>query len=91
MDYKKINEQLKDLSGLRNRLSPVHKEIVNEITEDYGNQGDSNEIYEVYDINLPDGLYIRLRIGSDSYGESEFVEGITFVKGKKKEIITYEF
>jgi len=91
MDYKKINDSLKDLDGLRYSKKPIHRKVVNEITDDYGSQGDSNEIYEVYDIGLPDGLFIKLRLGSDSYGDDQRVTGLEFVKGKEKTVTVYEF
>lgn len=69
MDYKKINEKLKDLEGFRNSNTPVFKNVVKEIDYNYARQGESNEIYEVYDLGLENGLFVKLEIGSDSYGE----------------------
>lgn len=90
MDYKKINEQTKDLLALRYSKKPVNRRVVNEIADDgYGSQGDSNEIYEVYEIG--EDIFIELKIGSDSYGDNERVTGFRFVKPIKKTIIAYDY
>ena len=92
MDYSKINKMLGDFNNLRHTSKCIHKNVVKKINDDgYGEQGESNEIYEVYDIGLPDGLFIKLQIGSDSYGYNEFVAGVQFVSGKEKKVTVYEF
>lgn len=80
MDYKKINESTKSLSSLRNRGKKVHSE-----TDEDG------EIFEVYDIGLENGLFIKLEITEDSYGEYQYVCGFEFVQAVKKEVIVYEY
>ena len=92
MDYTKINSKLKDLNNLRNANKPVHREVVFEINRDYdGDQGSSDEIYEVYDIGLDNGLFVKLEIGSDSYGREQFVVGVQFVQAQEKTIKVYEY
>ena len=91
MDYKKINEILSDLSGLRNRSKPVHREVVNEVNGDYSSQGEAGESYEVYDVGLNEGMFIKLKISTDSYGDNESIDGIEFVKAKQKTVQVYEF
>lgn len=92
MDYKKINEKLANLERLRNSSKPVHKKVNYEINSEYdGEQGASNDIDEVYDIGLDGGLFIKLKIGSDSYGHEEFVTGIEFVKAVEKTIKVYKY
>ena len=92
MDYKQINLKLKDFNSLRHISKPVHREVVKEIDNDgYGEQGESNEIYEVYDIGLPNGLFVKLQIGSDSYGHDDRVTGVTFVQAQEKKVTVYEY
>lgn len=92
MDYKKINEKLGNLEELRNSLKPVHRKVNYEINSEYdGEQGASNDIDEVYDIGLSEGLFIKLNIGSNSYGYDEFVKGIEFVKAVEKTIKVYKY
>ena len=75
-----------------NKNKLIHSEIVKDLTSyREGSQGESNEKYEVYDVNLPDGWFIKLRLGSDSYGYNEFVENVSFVRGKEKKVTIYEF
>jgi hypothetical protein len=88
MDYKKLNEILGSLRALRRKQTPVETIVVNELAGE-GSQGEENEIYEVY--SIPDSdMFIKLRISSDSYGDNEFIDGITFVKPQQKTVTNYE-
>lgn len=90
MNYEQLNEKLKDLRKIRYG-KPVHTEVVNSINGGYSDQGEEGLSYEVYDIGLEDGLFLKLTITIDSYGDSEKISGIEFVRGKEKTITVYEF
>lgn len=88
MDFKQLNELLKDLSRIRNNNEQISKDVIHTI-EDEGNQGDEGVSYEVYKIPY-DNLYVRLTIKTDSYGDNEYVSGIEFVQPIEKTIQTFE-
>lgn len=91
MDYKQLNDKLKNLSTLRHSSKLVHKEVVNEVDGDYGSQGEQGLTYEVYDIGLEAGMFVKLSITTDSYGDNESISGLEFVQGKEKKVTVYEF
>ena len=93
MDYKKINELLKSISSTtyKYRNNVVHEEVVNEVNGDYASQGENGESFKVYDVGLPDGLFLKVTTITDSYGYNEAVGGVEFVKGKEKKVTVYEF
>ena len=80
MDYKKINESTKYLMGIRNNYTPVYTET-----------NEDDELFEVYDIGLDDGVFVKLEIVEDSYGENQHVFGFEFVQAVKKEVVVYEY
>lgn len=82
MDYKELNSKLRNLAAFRNTAIPVFQ-----TEREY--EGASFE--EVYDIGLEDGMFLKLYISSDSYGDNESINGVEFVKGKEKTVIVYEF
>lgn len=82
MNYKKINDKLKNLALIRSGKAIYEKTKGDE----YG-----SETVEVYDIGLEDGLFVRFTVTSDSYGENEAVSGVEFVKAQKKEVVIYEY
>ena len=90
MDYEKLNSVLKDLSTFRYQNKPIDRKVNYEV-DGYGEQGESNDIDEVYDIGLKDGFFLKINIGSDSYGSHEFVRGLQFVKPKEKIVTIYEY
>ena len=81
MDYKKVNENLKNFFSLRTGKKPVFKQIPGEYETGF---------IEVYDIGLPDGLMAKLTIEIDSYEHQEYISGVEFVRGREKTIISYE-
>lgn len=89
MDYKAVNEVLGELRVLRQKNNLVERIVVNEINGDEGSQGEENEIYEVYKTQI-EGVFVKLKIASDSYGDNEFVDGIQFVRPTEKVVTSYE-
>jgi len=87
MDYKMLNETLKDLRKLR-RGKTEFTEIINEIDGE-GDQGEEGLKYEVYHIPKTE-FYIRLEIRTDSYGDNQSVTGIQFVKPTEKIVKVFE-
>ncbi len=88
MDYKELNEILSDLTSLR-KGQKASVQVVKKIDEDEGEQGQSGLSYEIYNTPI-DGVYVKLKIETDSYGDDERVTGIQFVKPVKKEITDFE-
>lgn len=89
MDYKKLNEKLKSLNEIRYG-SIVSRQVISNVDPDHPSQGKEGEEVEVYDIGLPDGMFLMLTINTDSYGDNERVSGIQFVKAKEKKVLVYE-
>ncbi len=88
---KSLNKILKDLHSIRNSGKRVERIVVKDLSEyDGGSQGDSSEIYEVYPIEGEENLFIKLEIGSDSYGCNEYVSGIQFVQPTERTVTCYE-
>lgn len=78
MNYKLINEKLKDISTLR-RGKCVEKSSKDE----YG----SSSHYEIYQIE--GDLYVKLSFYSDSYGEEETITSIAFVSPQKVQVTNF--
>lgn len=93
MDYKKINELLKNISSTKWKFRDkiVHTEVINEVDYNRPVQGEKGETFEVYNVGLPDGMFLKITTITDSYGDNESVGGIEFVKGKEKTVTVYEF
>lgn len=87
MDYKKINELLKNINLFRHKHNMVYKEQTN-IRDGY--EGNYDERYEIYDANLEDDYLIKILFITDSYGDNESVSGIEFVKAKVTTTVIYE-
>lgn len=85
MNFKQLNEVLKDIPALRSKR--VERTVEHEV--DGESQGDEGVAYEVCPLPY-DGLYVRLRITTDSYGDNESVSGIEFVQPIEKQITRYE-
>lgn len=88
-----LNSILKEISVLRYGNTPkgwklVQTNINYEINSDYGEQGSSNDIDRVY--VTPEGYYLKINFGSDSYGYNEFIQKIQFVKPKETRVTVYE-
>lgn len=90
----KLNKILKDLMNIRNSGKRIERTVIKDLNDEHyggeGSQGDSNEIYEVYPIEGETGLFIKLEIGSDSYGDNEFVAGIEIVRPVEKLVTLFE-
>ena len=97
MDYKTFNNLFPDgftQFRWKNRDKKIDDEVIKDINALYdgeGMQGDSSEIHEIYDMGLKDGLFVKLVINTDSYGDNEYVDNVQFVQGKEKTITVYEY
>lgn len=90
MNYKKINEVLKDLNGWN--LSKKYTKVSENVPEDFSqekSQGDTSVKSIVYKLDFDD-LYLRVDIESDSYGEGETLTSVQFVKPVQKTITDFE-
>lgn len=87
MNWEQLNEVLKDLNALRWGSNKITQQVLKTIDPD-GEQGESGLSYEVY--KLTDDLYIKLTIGTDSYGDNEHVTGVEFVQPKQKVVTEFE-
>ena len=76
MDYTKLNAKLANLNSLR-RGTPVAKT--------HAEDGDSwTEVYP-----FDEGIFVKLNICQDSYGENEYIEGLQFVKPEIKQVTDF--
>jgi len=87
MDYKTLNSVLKDLRKLR-RTTKLASDVVRKIDEN-GEQGEEGLSYEIYPLPI-NGIFIKLTITTDSYGNDERVSGVEFVRPLQKTITNYE-
>lgn len=92
MEIKQLNEILSDLQDLRysKKYKKVHSQVVKELGGE-GCEGESGLAYEVYNVGLPDGVMVKLKINTDSYGDNEFINGVEFVKAVAKQVTVYEY
>jgi hypothetical protein len=88
MDFKQLNELLKDLHELRNSKNLISQDVIHKIDGE-GDMGEEGVSFEVYKIPV-DNLYIRLKITTDSYGDNEQISGIEFVQPIEKTIQTFQ-
>ena len=79
MDYRKINDILRDIGSLRNKK-------IETIQPQY--EGDSIH-YEICSTDKDD-IFVKIQISTDSYGGSESITGIEFVKPVEKRVYNYE-
>lgn len=68
MNYTKLNEVLKNLNTLR------RGEALERVSNEDNNYNGQTEVYKI-----DEGVYVKLTIYEDSYGENEAVIGIEFV------------
>ena len=92
LDVSRLNEILGDLESFR-RLRKREKvngdsiEVIKTIDDIHqGEYGQSFEIYFIKDLDI----WIRLEIRTDSYGECDYIHGISFVKPIEKIITRFE-
>lgn len=81
MNWEDLNSNLKDLNHLRHysKKRVAKEQIVN---NDY--QAIWHEVYKLFD-----GMFVKLTVETDSYGDNEFVSGIEFVQPKEKDDVNY--
>lgn len=79
MDFKKINEVLRNLDYLKRNYEIVDRDMS---AQQYGNK----EGYEIYKV---DDLYVKLIYNINSYGSDEFI-GLAFVKPREVIVSNYE-
>jgi hypothetical protein len=90
MNYKLINEALKDINQLRNshKFVQVESHETNNVDKENGSQGESNIITEVYSIG--EDIYLKVLLETDSYGGNEAITSIQICVPVKKEITVFE-
>ena len=88
LNLSEINKILKDLDKLRNGKA-IQTDVVKEVNGEYSNQGEEGLSYEVYRTSI-DGIFVRLKITTDSYGDNESISGVEFVKPEQKMVTVYE-
>lgn len=88
MDYKQLNKFLADIESIRSG-TPEAKEVKKEIEDPDGEQGEEGVSFEVYKTSF-DGMYVKLTIKTDSYGDNERITGIQFVKPTTKTVSVFE-
>lgn len=83
MDYKLINEILKDLSRIQysNEFSVV--------TDSSNIEGDYEEFIRVYRYKDTD-IFIKITTSTDSYGYNEGIRSVQFVKPVVKQVTDFE-
>ena len=91
INTKQINEILKELREIRYNTSKYKKvdTKVVKVIYDEGEQGEEGLSYEVYSTPY-EGIFVKLTIKTNSYGYDEFVDGVSFVEAKEKEVTVYE-
>lgn len=61
------------------------------VSEGEGYQGEYNETFELYKHpELPENIFLKITMRTDSYGDNDFIHEIQFVEGREKTIIVYE-
>ncbi len=83
-----VNEILKNFNNLR-RGKAENIEVVKKVNGEYTSQGETGLSYEVYKTPI-DGVYVKLEIITDSYGDDETINGIEFVKPIQKTVTIFE-
>lgn len=87
MDVKRINEILKDLN-FRN-LTEVEDRVPGDYWRERSQGGFATRV-TVYDLKDGSGLFLRVERQTDSYGGSETITSIQFVKPVKKTVTVFE-
>lgn len=80
LEVEKLNSLLSDLEQIRNN-KPIFVE-----DREY-----RNTWFEVYDMGLGNGAFVKLHIAINSYSDINMITGVEFVEGKEKTITVYEF
>lgn len=88
IDIKTINKVLSNIDSIRYSETPIFKQGLKGVEECCGGGG---EWVEVFDLGLPDKWLVKLTIGTDSYGDNEFITGIQIVRETQKQTVTYEY
>ena len=84
-----INKVLSNLQiyTLEKPNNLIHEEVINTCSGDQGEEGETIRVFDVFDGKF----FLKLNIGTDSYGDNEFVRSISIVQGKTKKVTVYEF
>lgn len=89
-----VNEILENLENIRGSygnktFKKISQETIYEINNSYGDgeQGAEGQSYEIYEYK---GMFIKLDVRTDSYGDNEFVRGVQFVEPIEKTVLVYE-
>ena len=88
LELSEVNKILSNFHNLR-RGKAENIETVRKVNGDYSSQGETGLSYEVYKTPI-DGVYIKLEIITDSYGDDEIINGIEFVKPIQKTVTIFE-
>ena len=89
MDYQKLNKIIQNLPNIRYEYRS--KQLHTTKGDDVGYGEETYNWEEVYDVGLEKGMFLKLKVETDSYGDNEFIRGVEFVRGKEKTVIVYEF
>lgn len=87
MNYKLINEALKDIGALR--YNKRFTKVSTKTTQEGEHEGSYGEIIEIYELG-EDDLHIKLVLRSDSYGDNESVYSVQIVKPVVKQVTDFE-
>jgi hypothetical protein len=91
MELKQINEILSDLS--EDTLGKKFKLVESNEPRNYWsekNQGDNSVKTEIYEIDKKSKTFLKVLRATDSYGNNESVEGISFVTPKEVKVTAFE-
>ena len=86
MDYKKLNNVLKNLDNLKKVATFVEKVAIKE-----GKEGEEGEYWSIWKLNEDlEGTFLRVRYFTDSYGDNETLKGVEFVEQVEKKVLQWE-
>lgn len=92
MDYKKLNEALAKVHELH--YCKVLRKISSSNDNHLGDDGEGmedayNTIIDMYEFDKDNNIFLRVERRTDSYGDNEYVYGVTFVTPIEKKVIDY--
>ncbi len=88
IELSKINEVLSNLNNLTGRYKKVDESIPADYYKERG-MGEEGESTVVLDVGLQP-LFLKVIKHIDSYGSTEYVHSVQFVKAVEKTITAYE-
>lgn len=89
---KAVNEALKNVSQLRYRhekFKKVANEKIINIKDEEGEQGESDEITEIYSLGVED-YHLKIVLLTDSYGDNPAINSIQVVRPKEQIVQIFE-